>query len=218
MQTRSRKPADSSSRRIHFAIAALCLLTVAAYGNSFGSGFVFDNKGLIQDDPRVHEASAENVELILEHTYWWASYESRLYRPLGTLSYLFNYSVLGNDERPEGYHWVNLLLHLGNVLLVYALARRLFSAFWPPVFAAGLWAVHPVLTESVTNIIGRVDLMAGMAVLSGLLFYLKSTEAQGTQRWWLAALMAVTLLGVFSKENAVVILGLIVLYEAVWWK
>ena len=92
-----------------------------------------------------------------------------MYRPLGTLSYLFNYAVLGNGEHPEGYHWINLLLHLGNVLLVYALARRLLKNFWPPVFVAALWAVHPVLTESVTNIVGRVDLLAAMAVLSGLL-------------------------------------------------
>jgi protein O-mannosyl-transferase len=219
MPTRSKEPVRSSPWRHHYVIAVLSLLTFAAYSNSFGSGFVFDNARLIQEDPRVHDASAENVGLILRHTYTWPDYESRVYRPLGTLSYLFNYSVLGNGERPEGYHWVNLLLHLGNVILVYALARRLFPAFWPPVFIAALWAVHPVLTESVTNIIGRVDLMAGMAVLSGLLFYLKSTEAHGTRRWWwLAALMAVTLLGVFSKENAVVILGLIVLYEVVWWR
>jgi tetratricopeptide (TPR) repeat protein len=219
MQTRSKAPTGSSPRRHHFVIAVLCLLTFAAYSNSFSSGFVLDNARLLKEDPRVHDVSAENVGLILRHTYWWPDYETGLYRPLGTLSYLFNYSMLGNGENPEGYHWVNLLLHMGNVLLVYALARRLFPAFWPPVFIAGLWAVHPVLTESVTNIIGRVDLMAGMAVLSGLVFYLKSTEAHGKQRWWwLAALMAVTFLGVFSKENAVVILGLIVLYEVVWWR
>lgn len=199
-------------------IAALCLLTCVAYSNSFSAGLVFDSARLMREDPRIQDASAINLGLILHHTYWWPIFESNVYRPFGTLSYLFNYAVLGNGENPAGYHWINLLLHLGNVLLVYALARRLFTAFWPPVFVAGLWAVHPVLTESVTNIAGRVDLMAGMAVLSGLLFYLKSTEAPGTHRWWwLAALMAVTFLGVFSKENAVVILGVIVLYELVWW-
>ena len=31
-----------------------------------------------------------------------------------------------------------------------------------------LWAVHPLLTESVTNIAGRADLLAALAVLSGL--------------------------------------------------
>jgi tetratricopeptide (TPR) repeat protein len=205
------------------AAAALCALTLAAYSNSFSSGFVFDNKGLLLEDPRIREATADNVGLILQHTYWWPYGESGLYRPLGTLSYLFNYAVLGNGEHPEGYHWINLLLHLGNVLLVYALARRLLKNFWPPVLVAALWAVHPVLTESVTNIVGRVDLLAAMAVLSGFLIYLKSTEAQGAQRWiwlgmWLAALMAVTFVGVFSKESAVVILGVIVLYELVWWR
>jgi protein O-mannosyl-transferase len=208
-----------TSRPHLLAAAALCALTLAAYSNSFTAGFVFDNKGLLLEDPRIREASAENLGLIFQHTYWWPYGESGLYRPFATLSYLFNYAVLGNGEHLAGYHWINLLLHLGNVLLVYAIARRLFDKFWPPVFVAALWAVHPVLTESVTNIIGRVDLLAAMAVLSGFLFYLKSTEAQGARRWmWLAALMAVTFIGVFSKESAVVILGVIVLYELVWWK
>src|SRR3984957_5053782 len=208
-----------TNRQNLLAAAALCALTLAAYSNSFTAGFVFDNKGLLLADPRIREASAQNLGLIVQHTYWWPYGESGLYRPFATLSYLFNYAVLGNGEHPAGYHWINFLLHLGNVLLVYAIARRLFDKFWPPVFVAALWAVHPVLTESVTNIVGRVDLLAAMAVLSGFLFYLNSTEAGGKARWmWLAALMAVTFAGVFSKESAVVILGVIVLYELVWWK
>jgi protein O-mannosyl-transferase len=224
MRTGTNKTAVSRRPRPLLLAAALGVLTLVAYSNSFSAGFVFDNKPLLLQDPRIREASAENLGLIFQHTYWWPYGESGLYRPLGTLSYLFNYAVLGNGEHPEGYHWINLLLHLGNVLLVYALARRLLQGrsrdnFWPPVFVAALWAVYPVLTESVTNIIGRVDLLAAMAVLSGLLFYLKSTEASGAHRWMLlAALMAVTFAGVFSKENAVVILSVIVLYELVWWK
>ncbi len=224
MRTGTNKTAVSRRPRPLLVAAALGVLTLVAYSNSFSAGFVFDNKLLLLQDPRIREATAENLGLIFQHTYWWPYGESGLYRPLGTLSYLFNYAVLGNGEHPEGYHWINLLLHLGNVLLVYALARRLLQGrlrdnFWPPAFVAALWAVYPVLTESVTNIIGRVDLLAAMAVLSGLLFYLKSTETSGTRRWmWLAALTAVTFIGVFSKENAVVILGVIVLYELVWWK
>ena len=86
-------------------------------------------------------------------------------------------------------------------------------------FAAALWAVHPVLTESVTNMIGRSDLLSAMAVLSGFLMYLQSTESAGWRRLaWLAGLMAVTAVGVFSKESAVVIVGVIALYELTWWK
>ena len=75
------------------------------------------------------------------------------------------------------------------------------------------------MTESVTNIVGRADLLAAMAVLSGLLIYLKSTEAAGWPRvLWLISLGMVTTIGVFSKESAVAILPAIVLYELVWWK
>ena len=76
---------------------------------------------------------------------------------------------IGNGEQPAGYHWVNFLLHLANVLLVFALARRLIREDLASFFIAALWAVHPLLTESVTNIIGRSDLIAGFAILSGLL-------------------------------------------------
>jgi protein O-mannosyl-transferase len=81
-----------------------------------------------------------------------------------------------------------------------------------------VWAVHPVLTESVTNIVGRADLLAGMTSLGGLLMYLRSVEASGRRRFaWLAGLMAVTAVGVFCKESAVAVLGMIALYEATWW-
>ena len=157
--------------------------------------------------------------MILNHTYWWPRIESGLYRPFTTLSYLFNYAILGDNDQPAGYHWINLFLHALNVFLVYLLAFRLLRKMWPAAFIAAVWAVHPVLTESVTNIIGRADLLAGLALLSGLLMYVKSTESAGWRRVaWLAGLMAVTTMGVFSKESAVAILGVIVLYEFTWWK
>src|ERR1035438_2464506 len=58
-----------------------------------------------------------------------------------------------------------------------------------------------------------------MAVLGGLLLYLKSTETSVRRRWaCLGALSAATAVGVFSKESAVMLLPVIVLYEAIWWK
>ena len=79
---------------------------------------------------------------------------------------------------------------------------------------AALWAVHPVLTESVTNIVGRADLLAGMAVLGGFWMYLKSTESTGFPRIaWLAGTCRRHHRRSVSKESAVVLPGVIVLYE-----
>jgi len=211
-------PAGDRARHL-LAIFTLCALTLLAYSNSFGVGFALDNQGLILNDPRIRGATAENVALIFQHSYWWPIGEAGLYRPLTTLSYLFNYAILGDRDQPAGYHLINLLLHAGNVLLLYALALKLIRKFWPSVFIAALWAVHPASTESVTNIIGRSDILAGMATFGGLLVYLKSTEAtRGRRVDWLLALAGLTAAGVYSKESAVTVAGVVVLYELTWWK
>src|SRR5215510_3983515 len=196
----------------------LCGIALLAYSNSFHAGFTFDNRILLQER-QIYTATLGNIGLILGHSYWWPTIETGLYRPFTILSFLFNYAVLGNGERPEGYHWVNFVLHAGNVLLAFVVALRLVRKFWPSVFIAGLWAVHPVLTESVTNIVGRADLLAGMAVLGGFLIYLKSTESEGWRRLaWLVGLLAITMVGVFSKESAVTVVVVIALYELTWWR
>jgi tetratricopeptide (TPR) repeat protein len=194
--------------------AALLLLTLLAYSNSFDGGFILDNRALILNDPRLREASAANLGLIWRHTAWWPTGEGGVFRPLSTLSYLFNYSILGDRDQPAGYHWINYLIHATNAVLVYALAVRFIRRPWPSFFAAALWAVHPVLTEAVSNIVGRADLLAATGLLAGFLMYLKSAETNGRQRWlWLAGVVLFTTAGVFSKENAVVLPGAIVLYE-----
>src|SRR5258706_223442 len=131
------------------AVLALCVLTLVAYSNSFSAGFALDNNWLLLQDKRIRDATSQNLRLIWEHSYWWPYGESYLYRPFTTLSYLFNYAILGNGGHAAGYHWINFLLHAGNVLLVYVIALRLIRRFWPSIMIAALWAVHPVLTESV---------------------------------------------------------------------
>jgi tetratricopeptide (TPR) repeat protein len=219
MRVKKKRPSRAATevikpRRNWVPGLALFALTALAFSNSFSAGLALDNRILITGDPRIREASVHNVGLILQHTFWWPNGEAGIYRPLTTLSYLFNYAILGNGSQPAGYHWTNFLLHAGNVFLVWALMRRLLGGVRVPLFIAALWAVHPVLTESVTNIVGRADLLAGMAVLGGFLMYLKSAEATGKRRLgWLAGLAAATALGVFSKESAVVLPGVILLYE-----
>jgi hypothetical protein len=213
-------PASRWTPRLRRALAmtGLCAVTLLAYSNSFQAGFSLDSRGILLQD-RIHAATAENLQLILGHTYWWPYGESGLYRPITTLTYLFNYAVLGNGDRPAGYHAVNFLLHAGNVLLLYLLARRWWKTGWKALAVAALWAVDPVLTESVTNIAGRADLLAALAVLSGLWMYLKSAESQGVRRWaWLGGLMLAAMCGVFSKENAVVLPGVMALFELSWWE
>jgi hypothetical protein len=215
LQRKSREPFH---REILIGVG-LCLLVFVVFANCLDGRLIFDSKGLILDDNRIKEATAQNLDLILSHSYWWHKGSSGLYRPLTTLSYLFNYVILGNGSDPQGYHVINILLHALNVLLVYALAVKLTCRFWPSAFLAAVWAVHPVVTEVVTNVAGRPDLLAAAGLLGAFLLYLKSAEAGGKARFgWLAGIAAATAIGVFSKENAVVIIAILIAYEALFWK
>jgi hypothetical protein len=110
-----RRPEEPAALRLAgrphlLAAAGLILVTLLAYSNSFRAGFAMDNRGLLLEDPRIRLSTRANVSDILQHTYWWPYGESGLYRPVTTLSYLFNYSILENGERPLGYHVVNFSL------------------------------------------------------------------------------------------------------------
>jgi len=206
-------------RRHAWRLLALWALVFAAYSNSFQAGLVFDSAMAITRDPRIQAVTPQNLRLILTEQYWHGITANGLYRPLTTFSYLLNYAVFGNGTHPAGYHWVNLALHGMNVALVYLLGLLVFEAAGPaPALAlAALWGLHPLLTESVTNIVGRADLLAAFGVLAGLLCYVKSASAAGQRKlFWVAAMVGAQAVGIFSKENAVVLPGIMLLYDLTW--
>jgi tetratricopeptide (TPR) repeat protein len=189
-----------------------------AYSNSFQAGLVFDSSSVIGQDPRIRQATPANIASILTGGYLYGSTIAGLYRPLTTLSYLLNYGVIGNGPRPPGYHWGNLALHAVNVALVYALGVTVLGETAPAWALAAIWGLHPLLTESVTNIVGRADLLAAFGVLAGLLCYVRSALAAGRRRLaWLAGMAAAQAIGLFSKESAVVLPGIVLVYGLTWF-
>ena len=209
------EPVRESQWKSHcLVVLGLAVLVGIAFSNSFQSGFVLDNEFIIQDDPRLRAADWKNLWLVFTQDYWYPRGVGGLFRPLTTLSFLVEYSLFGYGENPTHYHWTNLLLHLLNATLVYFLMLRLTEKWGVASGAAGLFAVHPVTTESVTNLIGRSDLLAAASVLGGTLLYSKSTDETNSRRWiWLVLLMLTTAVGILSKENAVIVIAILPLYD-----
>jgi tetratricopeptide (TPR) repeat protein len=193
---------------------ALLLLVGAVYSNSLGAGYTLDSAAILAADPRLESASARNLRDIFTRNYWWPRFESDLYRPLTTLSYLLNVRLAGGDRAVVWpLHAGNLALHAGNALLVLGLGRRVLGSGGRAFLLAAVFAAHPLATENVTNLVGRADLLAALFVLLGLRAHARLRDGTPRRGLALAALAASALLGVFCKESAVVLFGLVALYD-----
>jgi len=195
----------------------LAIVVACAYGNALHAGFAFDAAAIV-GAPQMSAATWENVVAILTHDYWWPTNIQGLYRPLTSLSYLFDLALFGHGGRAVGAHAVNVVLHWANAVLVHAVAAGpLAIPRRPALLIAAAFAAHPLGSEAVTNVVGRADLLAAAFVLGGLLLHERALRARGGERRALqAGLAATALLGFLSKENATALLPVIAGWDALY--
>ena len=194
--------AASASRSLFL----LALLAIAVYANTLRADFTFDDEPDIVANPVV---TARPFDLV--GIFATAVPPGDLYRPVAVLSYALNYYLTPGD--PLAFHAVNLVLHAGVTALVFLLARTLFASARVAVIAAVLFAVHPVHTEAVTNLVGRAELLAALFGLLSLLSAVHIDGAGSRTQSALAHACSVSCfsLALLSKESALTVLPLIVL-------
>jgi Flp pilus assembly protein TadD len=134
-----------------------------------------------------------------------------LYRPMLSVSFILDAFFYGDEV--FGWRLTSLLLHLIAALLVLGLAQRLLGSRPGALVAALLFVAHPIHTEAVAMLIGgRSELLASIFVLAAWWVFLSADERTGWRRWALDSGSALLfLLGLFSKENAVVLPGILFL-------
>lgn len=187
------------------AIALLCLLTLSGYVGLLRAGFVYDDAWTIQHNSAIR--SFDRVPDLFDGSAM-ADRVPDAWRPLMVISQMLDYRLFGLE--PIGYHLHSLLWHLGCVLMVWLIIRRLFRRPALALTTAALFAIHPVHVEAVSAINYREDLLAGFFGLAALVVLLaplpggRSGRISGSEdlfrptgRWTIAAagLLAVGLLG-----------------------
>jgi tetratricopeptide (TPR) repeat protein len=197
------------------ALAVVVGATVLAYASAPSSTtLLFDARALVAENPVLREWAPAHVWYLLTHDYWQPMATDGLYRPVTMLSFLVDRAVLGHGDRATGYVVENVLLHAMNAALVYLLVWRLGRRASAATAAALLFAVHPITTEAVTNVVGRADLLATAGVLGGLLCWTYGADARGARRVALAAGLGISaILALFSKESGVVLVAAVVLHD-----
>jgi hypothetical protein len=131
----------------------------------------------------------------------------RFFRPLGIIDYKVESLWAGTS----GWRWrfTNLVWHLANCLLLYAIARKLGLNAWPAALAAALFGVHGSRPEVVAWIAARFDLLAAFFSLTSVLAFLRYLETN--LRRWLALSLAAGAAALLSKEAAFVLPLMLVL-------
>ena len=202
--------------RYDVLLIALVLVTaLLAYANMFSGELVLDARTMVQGDPRIRDL--DHLDDIFGKNYGFPLVTNDgLYRPLTTLAFLFNYSILGNATNPVGYHTVNWALHVLNAVLVFYLVTVVFRSTRAGFAAGMLFACQPANTEAVTYTLGRADLLATTLVLLGLFAHLGHValaDRAGLQRLLRLTLWVLFFLGLLAKESAVVLLPLVALFD-----
>lgn len=187
------------------------LAVLAAFFPALFADFLgWDDFDVLRTHDHYHAFTIENLRWMATATlngHWM---------PLTWISYTIDYAIWGMNA--GGFHLTNMVIHAINSMLVYVLAAQLiaiargFIAWGPtgekrgaiPVrvhlaaaFAALVFAVHPLRTESVAWITERRDVLSAMFLLAAALAYLRAftpgVAAVRSYPWYIASILLLTL-------------------------
>lgn len=184
----------------------VALAAVAVYANSIANGFALDDNFIVRTNPRVHDLG--NLRDIWLLPYWpLYGTELGLWRPLAIFGYALQWSI---TSAPWLFHAVNVALHATASVLAYLLLRRLTGSWAGALVGGLLFAVHPVHTEVVANIVGQAELIAAITTFAACLVH--ASRPDGPDVGWgrRIALVLLFLAGILAKESAIVLPGLLV--------
>jgi tetratricopeptide (TPR) repeat protein len=210
---RSVSPKQNNSLFIGFGVLLIVFLGIKIYSNSFDCSFQFDDKHNIIENGAIKSLS--NIKEM------WNLNPSRF---LAFYSFALNYYF--DELNVEGYHKINLLIHLINSCLVFWFTRLLFDT--PglkttsiakhgnaiALITALLFVSHPLATGAVTYIVQRMASMVALFYFLSVALYIKGRISQTKVKYlfFVGALFA-AILALHTKENAYTLPFAILLIE-----
>jgi tetratricopeptide (TPR) repeat protein len=205
-------------RRPSLLLPLLGLVTFVVYSGSLSFDFVWDDWPQIVNSPIIRTWS--NLPRAFGSDLWYHVARHQVYyRPLFVAWSMLNYTLFG--LRPWGWHLGAVLLHVGAVVAVFWLVRRLGLEYWTSALAALIFALHPVHIEPVTWISAASDTLVTIFAALAFAAFLngrdlerdpkRNPEKRKQAAWWIASLawLACALL---TKEMAVVFSALVAIY------
>jgi tetratricopeptide (TPR) repeat protein len=175
----------------YLLLGIILLITLISYWPVLqNQSFVWDDEGYITNNPVVQSFQLKEI---------FTANVMGNYHPVTVLVMAVEYFFFG--MKATGYHIINLLLHLLNVLLVFYLVVQLSRKTEVALVAALLFGIHPMHVESVAWISGLKDLLYTAFFLGSWIVYLKFLTSTKRKCYFLSLLLF--LLSLLSKPMAV---------------
>jgi tetratricopeptide (TPR) repeat protein len=183
----------------------LVLLTLAFYNSIVHNGFTnFDDNGYITQNDHVRAGLSWS-------TVKWAfsSTEAANWHPLTWLSHALDYQLF--KMNPAGHHYVTVLMHAANAVLLFLLLARATGFTWPSFFVAALFALHPVNVESVAWAAERKNVLSMLFFLVALHAYGWYVRRESVKRY--AVIAALFALGLMAKPEIITLPFVLLLWD-----
>ena len=157
---------------------ALALLVLVAYWGVWHYQFIyFDDPGYVSDNLNVTRGLplVKSPAVFRDNVRWaFTAFEQSNWHPLTWLSHMLDVQLYGLNA--GGHHVTNIILHIGNVLLLFWLFRWMTKRTWAAAAVAALFAVHPMHVESVVWVAERKDVLSTFLGIATLLVYVAYTR------------------------------------------
>lgn len=191
----------------------LGLLAALPYLNILFNAFVYDDNTQVLNNPYIQ--NFRHLREIFSTTVW--SYigvqgVSNYFRPMMTFGYLLCYQIFG--PLAYGFHLASVLLHVAVVCALFLVTKEIFRNRLLAFVAAGLFALHPVHTESVAWVAAVTDLELTIFYLLTFWCFLRVARPGGGRSGQAQLAMAGSfVLALVSKEQALTLPFLATAYE-----
>jgi protein O-mannosyl-transferase len=197
-------PFSSPGKRNAILCLLLVLLTLGVYNGVVHNGFInLDDNLYLTDNSNVqHGVDWTTVK-------WSFGYEQANWHPLTWLSHALDWQLFGKNA--GGHHYVNLLWHALNAVLLFLLLQRATGFTWRSLMVAALFAVHPVNVESVAWVAERKNVLSMAFFLLAMIAYGWYAERPSLRRYSLVPLLFA--LGLMAKPQVITLPCVLLLWD-----